>query len=228
MARESGAAPARAVVVITAKAPIAGATKTRLAPALPSDRAAALHLALLTDTIRLVRSLPDVDLALICPVGHGAALASLFGDTDVVEQRGVGLAAALTDVFERFTAGGRPAIALNSDSPHLPAAALRAAVEALEHEDLVVGPTIDGGYYLVGARRAHSGLFTSDSLGTRNALTQLLERADILGLSRALCVECFDVDRPADLERMRRELREDAGRAPATAALLARWDAALP
>lgn len=216
----------RAVIVITAKAPAPGRVKTRLAPALTADRAAALHAAFLSDTVRLARAVDNVDVVVMCPRGEGPALARALTDpaaagVDVIEQAGAGLEAAIDDVFVRFTAGGRRAVAIDSDSPHLPPAAVERALDALTGADLVVGPTMDGGFYLVGARRPHPGLF--GALGTGDALATLAARARARRLTVWTGPEEFDVDRPDDLRRIDLLLARDPSRAPATAALLGRW-----
>jgi glycosyltransferase A (GT-A) superfamily protein (DUF2064 family) len=87
----------------------------------------------------------------------------------------------------------------------------------------VVGPTEDGGYYLVGASAMHPPLFHPAPLGTGNARDALLENARALGLSVAFTEAWYDVDLPADLRRLAAELRIEPARAPRTAALLASW-----
>src|SRR5262249_56790846 len=86
--------------------------------------------------------------------------------------------------------------------------------------DLVVGPTEDGGYYLVGARGKHAGLFDAHGLGTGGALRSLLARADERGLGVALTEAWYDIDEGSDLARLRAELRPTPARAPRTAACL--------
>lgn len=213
-----------AVIVITAKAPAPGRVKTRLAPLLSDVQRVALHTAFVGDTVRLARAVPGAEVVMLCPSGDAAALSAILSEpaVAVVEQAGIGLEAALEDVFLRFTAGGHRVVALDSDSPHLPAAAIGLALEALLHVDLVAGPTTDGGYYLVGGRKPHPLLFRAAPLGTTDALTQLVDRARELGLSTWLGPEEFDVDRPDDLHRLGRLLHREPWRAPATAALLSR------
>ena len=117
-------------------------------------------------------------------------------------------------------------IAFNSDSPHLPASVLETAFDALEARDLVVGPTHDGGYYLVGATASHSDLFASDGMGTANALEALLTRARALGLSVHLTDPFYDIDVEGDLSRLAAELQLAPARAPQTAAWLKQWERA--
>ena len=139
-------------------------------------------------------------------------------------QTGEGLAAGLTSVFAHFAAAGESrVIAFNSDSPHLPTSVLKSAFAALATCDIVVGPTHDGGYYLVGATASHPGLFTGDDLGTANALDALLARARALGLSVSLTDPFYDIDVAADLTQLAAELRLAPHRAPRTAAWLKEW-----
>lgn len=212
-------------LVIMAKAPRPGRVKTRLAPAFSPEEAAALSAALLADTIGLATTVPGVRLALVCPQGEAALFRPrAFDGVAVVEQHGTGLASALTSSFERFFAAGyRKVVAFNSDSPQIPRHALDGAFDALDASDLVVGPTEDGGYYLVGAKAVHAGLFDAPPLGTSGALTALMQRAGELGLRVARCVPAFDVDLPADIARLARELEKAPERARATAAFLAQW-----
>src|SRR5689334_7831634 len=144
-------------LVVMAKAPRPGMVKTRLAQSLPVEAVTNLYRCLLDDTIALARSLRDVEVAIMCPGSDVDELTRLtHGVVGVVAQKGEGLAAGLSSVFAHFATPGRQrVIAFNSDSPHLPASVLENAFEALTGHDLAVGPTYDGGYYLVGAKAAH-------------------------------------------------------------------------
>ena len=213
-------------LVIMAKAVRPGAVKTRLAACLPTQSIARLYRCLLKDTMALARSLDGVTPAIMCPADDVEELRRMVdGNMQVVAQNGAGLAAGLESVFERFSAEGRPRIiAFNSDSPHLPVAILRQAFDALGSCDVVVGPTHDGGYYLVGATSAHPGLFAAGAMGTASALDTLLARAQTLGLSVQTTAEFYDVDVPADLARLAAELRLAPERAPRTAGWLKEWE----
>src|SRR6266436_506387 len=148
-------APPNRTLVIMAKAPRPGLVKTRLMESLPAPAVIALYRCLLEDTLALARSLACVEVAVMCPEADQAELAHLLGSTvQVVAQKGEGLAAGLTSVFRHFTADGRQyVIAFNSDSPHLAPRVLDSAFEILATHEVVVGPTHDGGYYLVGANQ---------------------------------------------------------------------------
>jgi hypothetical protein len=224
------------VLVIMAKAPRPGAVKTRLASSLSPEAVTAFYRCLLDDTLALARSLGDVEVAIMCPDSDVNELAWLAGrEVSVVAQKGEGLAAGLTSVFAYFTedhqsrdhqtdAHQRRIIAFNSDSPHLPRSVLEDAFETLAAHDVVVGPTHDGGYYLVGAKASHPTLFAGDGMGTSSALERLLSRARSLELSVGFADPFYDIDVADDLTRLSAELRHAPERAPRTAAWLKDWD----
>lgn len=215
----------RRTLVIMAKAPKPGAVKTRLAPSLSLPAVTALYSSLLQDTVALAQSLRGVDVALMCPGSDVDELVRLLGHaTRIVAQKGKGLAAGLTSVFRDFAASDQHhVIAFNSDSPHLPAAILERAFQILAAHDVVIGPTHDGGYYLVGANTAYPTLFENDGMGTTSALERLATRARVLELSTGLTEPFYDIDVADDLIRLARELRLAPERAPRTAAWLAEW-----
>jgi len=215
------------VLVIMAKAPRPGAVKTRLAPSLSPEAVTAFYGCLLDDTLALARSLKSsgVEVAIMCPNSDVNELTQLAGsEVSVVAQKGEGLAAALTSVFAHFAADHqRRVIAFNSDSPHLPLSVLEDAFETLAAHELVVGPTHDGGYYLVGAKASHPTLFASDGMGTSSALERLLSRARVLELSVGFADPFYDIDVADDLTRLAEELRLAPARAPRTAGWLKEW-----
>jgi len=217
------------VLVIMAKAPRPGEVKTRLASSLSPEAVTAFYCCLLEDTLALARSLSDVEVAIMCPESDVNELAQLVGnEASVVAQKGDGLAAGLTSVFAHFAATGRQrVVAFNSDSPHLPASVLGNAFEALTGHDVVVGPTYDGGYYLVGAKAAHPALFDGDGMGTKSALDALLARARGLQLSVGFTDPFYDIDVEDDLTRLAAELRLAPARAPRTAVWLKQWGQAV-
>jgi hypothetical protein len=209
-----------------AKAPRHGAVKTRLVPSLSPADVTDFYCCLLDDTLALARSLGDVEVAIMCPVSDVNELAQLAGtDVSVVAQKGEGLAAALTSVFAHFAEDHpRRTIAFNSDSPHLPRSVLEGAFETLAAYDLVVGPTYDGGYHLVGAKASHPMLFAGDGMGTSSALERLLSSARTLELSVGFAPAFYDIDVADDLTRLAKELRLAPARAPRTSEWLEKWE----
>jgi uncharacterized protein len=170
--------------------------------------------------------LGGVEVAIMCPDSDVSELAQWAGsEASVVAQKGEGLAAGLTSVFAHFTQDHqRRTIAFNSDSPHLPRSVLEDAFEMLATRDLVVGPTYDGGYYLVGAKASHPTLFAGDGMGTSSALETLLSRARALELSVGFAAAFYDIDVADDLTRLAEELRQAPARAPRSARWLKEWE----
>jgi rSAM/selenodomain-associated transferase 1 len=214
------------VLVIMAKAPRLDTVKTRLAASLSPEAAIAFYRCLLGDTLALARSLSHVEVAIMCPDSDVNELAQLAGnEASVVAQKGEGLAAGLTSVFVHFAQDHqRRTIAFNSDSPHLPRSVLEDAFAALAAHDVVVGPTHDGGYYLVGAKASHPTLFARDGMGTSSALESLLARARALQLSIGFVDPFYDIDVADDLTRLAAELRQAPEKAPRTAVWLKEWE----
>ena len=221
--------PENRTLVIMAKAPRPGMVKTRLSRHLPSSAVTALYRCLLEDTVALATSLTSVEVAVMCPASDQEELADLLGHAvRVVAQKGEGLAAGLISVFRHFTAAGRhPVVAFNSDSPHLAPSVLDGAFEILATHDVVVGPTHDGGYYLVGAKVAYPSLFDADGMGTRSALDRLLTRAKGLELSTRFTEPFYDIDVADDLLQLAGELRLAPAKAPRTAAWFGEWEPAV-
>lgn len=211
------------LLVVMAKAPRPGHVKTRLLSDFDEHAVVGLYRCLMEDTLDLAASISEARVALMCPAGDRGALAAWLGEgLDIVEQPGAGLADALEATLALCESRrARCVIAFNVDSPHLPPPVLEAAFAALGDHDLVLGPTEDGGYYLVGAKRRHPGLFDRSPLGTAHALDALLARATERRLSVAMTDPWYDVDVAADLARLARDLVQDARVASRTRAYLA-------
>lgn len=214
----------RAVIVV-GKAPEAGVTKTRLAPPLTLAQAADLYRAFLLDTVATARSLGWERVTLIYPPRPHAheELAALFpAGVHLQAQPGIGLGAALAGAFESHLAAGFERVVLiGSDNPTLPAHIVEASCDALADHDIAIGPSSDGGYYLIGMSRPHLGVFERISWSTEVVYAETLERAAELGLGVRALPEWYDVDTAAELRRLRHDLTTlppDA--APATRSLL--------
>jgi hypothetical protein len=126
----------------------------------------------------------------------------------LLEQRSSGLGDALAYAFDQhFGSGFDTAILIGSDNPTLSAAPVREASEALlDGADLTLGPTVDGGYYLIGMRAPRLGVFEGIEWSTPHVYAQTLGRARALGLRVHQVAEWYDVDEPADLRRLADEL----------------------
>jgi uncharacterized protein len=193
-----------------AKQPQVGRTKTRLSPPLTFQQAALLYEALLRDTIALVDGQPGIDLALaISPPGSQSFFTRITPpDAYLLSVEGRDIGDCLSQVFSRLLdMGWRKVLALNADGPSLPTAYLKQAVQLLDEYEIVLGPALDGGYYLVGMQRLHLGIFQGVTWSTAQVLVQTMERAGALGLRVGLTPEWYDVDTFADLLRLQSDLK---------------------
>jgi uncharacterized protein len=197
------------LIIVMAKQPQVGKTKTRLLPALSLGEAADLYQALLLDTLSLVANQPWAELAVaITPPGSRPYFESITPpEALLLPVDGVDIGECLAQALEvGLGMGYRKALALNSDGPSLPAQYLEQAALYLEGAELVLGPGQDGGYYLVGMSRLHAAIFKGITWSTAQVFTQTLDRAAGLGLRVVLTPVWYDVDTPADLHRLQKEL----------------------
>ncbi len=204
----------RVVLCVFAKPPRAGEAKTRLRPAVGAEGAARLAHAFLTDVWSGVTQLPWARpvLASAGPWPEGL----LPGPVEVWPQGEGDLGARMERVLRRGLTEASAVMALGGDSPGLPLAYLEAAREALSHADAVFGPSEDGGFYLLALRRLPEGALVDLPWSQPETLAATEARLVSLGLTVARVAPFFDVDVPADLERLETELTSGRLRAPAT------------
>jgi uncharacterized protein len=199
---------------IMCKTPAPGKSKTRLSPPLDPDDCAGLSACFIRDlaaTIAQVAEVGDVaPYAVYTPVGSEGALRSLLPADFLLlpqvehDDFGVRLFQAIDDLLRAGHAG---AILVNSDSPTLPAAILRQAVDALRREDnTVLSPAIDGGYTLIGLSRAHRRLFEEIVWSTSSVYRSTLDRAREIELPVVNVPPWYDVDDAASLRVLEQEL----------------------
>jgi rSAM/selenodomain-associated transferase 1 len=208
----------RTAVAIMAKAPRPGEVKTRLAAALGATQAADLYRCFLLDGIEQVRALEAASLVIAyAPADGRGEVERLAPGFTPVPQEGADLGARLANLFERLLANGHEAaLVVGSDLPTLPAAFLRQALALVGTPgvDVVLGPSEDGGYYLIGLRVLHRSLFEGIAWSTPAVLAGTIERAEAAGLRTACLPPWFDVDTPEDLERLKASLAETEGPEP--------------
>ena len=212
-----------------AKAPRAGEVKTRLCPPLLAAEAAALYRCFLLDKIAAVKTLVGArPVVAYTPNEALAEFAVLAPDFTLVPQRGLDLGSRLHETLAGLLAAGHPgAIAVDSDTPPLPREFLQRAVDCLTRPgpDVVLGPTEDGGYYLIGVRTAHRALFDAVPWSTSAVLDVTLRQATAAGLQTVCMPTWFDVDTPDDLRRLQTVL--DGGPSAAEADQTGRFLAGL-
>ena len=206
------------VLIVVAKRPAPGRTKTRLTPPLSPQQAADLYECFLRDTLDLMRCVPDVRRAIAyLPLEARDYFAQLAHDFDLIPQTGTDLGARLDHALTHYLDQGyaRAAI-MNSDGPTQPIENLRQAFRTLsDHTDVVLGPSADGGYYLIGLKQPAPRLLREVRMSTPTVLADTLALAQEERLRVALLPQWYDVDDLASLQQLITELQT----APSDAAL---------
>jgi rSAM/selenodomain-associated transferase 1 len=198
-------------LAVMAKAPRAGKVKTRLAPALGFDGSAAINVCFLRDTTRTSAQINGAH-GLVCytPVGDEVAFDGLLPEGfALMVQRGDAFGERLLAAAEDILSCGFGAVCLiDSDSPTLPAVALQGAVEALARpgDRVVLGGSDDGGYYLIGLKRAHAAPFERITWSTASVYAETVERCAEAGLELVPLPVWYDVDDAATLAVLEAEL----------------------
>lgn len=200
------------IVYVIAKAPQPRTCKTRMSPPLTSSQAVGLARAFLLDAVEIVQR-AGIDVRVMCrSAAERHLLAGLLGDEAVVSvQRGRGLGSALESAFSEGRADGYSAVGVfGADSPTLDPHVLRAAFAALEDgADIALGPSADGGYYLLAARVLHPRLFHRMPWGTSVVADITLQRCESFGLIVNRLPTWYDVDDWAGLVQLREEVSHD-------------------
>lgn len=202
-----------ALAVMT-KAPRAGQVKTRLTPPLTPEEAAALNICFLRDTTSAisaaVRNGGARGVAVYTPVGEESAYAGILpADFQLVPQRGEAFGERLWLAIEDlFRIGFESVCLIDSDSPTVPQHVFsEAATRLAQNEDAVVlGPSEDGGYYLIGLKKLHRALFEDIAWSTARVLEQTKERARKMNLPIHLLPAWYDIDERETLQLLCQEL----------------------
>jgi rSAM/selenodomain-associated transferase 1 len=202
--------PAFMRVIVFAKAPVAGAAKTRLIPALGAAGAARLHERLIDRALATASGagLGPVELWCAPDSTHPffASRAARFGVSPTEQGPG-----DLGERMHRALAAGLPALLIGADCPALTPEYLRDAAAALAAgDDAVLGPAEDGGYVLVAARRIRPEVFARIRWGGSHVMEEQRARLGALGWRWSELPPLWDVDRPADLARLRDGIPEVA------------------
>ena len=234
----------RMTAIVFAREPIPGQTKTRLIPAIGKQNAATLADAFNRDALAKAKRLAPAELVIAGSAPGGAkrsryfkTLANEFGAW-VIEQGTGHLGARMASAMRPFTnAGG--AMLMGTDTPSLPVRLLVKSADLLDTYPVVIAPTLDGGYYLVGMRAKLQEIFKPMNWGGPEVLTRTLARLREAGAPYCLGPWWYDIDRPIDLQflisHLKNRLHQFGGQAmvlgsphpcPATAAVLKRIEKA--
>lgn len=214
-------------LVIMARYPRAGTTKTRLARSIGDQETVSLYKAFLTDlTEKFAGQMADLHLAYTPPeVDYTNFMESVAPSCAqhmcCFPQQGADLGDRLLHAFQwMYESGYKRTIVIGSDSPHICRDIVASAREALDEADVVLGPADDGGYYLIAMREPYD-VFRNIPMSTSRVLQMTIELARSQGLKVSTLEPLFDVDELPDLLRLAQLLQADSSLAPVTAAQLA-------
>jgi rSAM/selenodomain-associated transferase 1 len=213
--------PGLCALAVMTKAPQAGRVKTRLTPPLSPAEAATLNTCFLRDTAEAILRTADgkraSGIAVYTPVGAEAAYARILPqEFALVAQRGEAFGERLSAATEDLLQLGFDSLCLiDSDSPTVPEKAFAEAVDILSRDEdsVVIGPSDDGGYYLIGLKKLHHRLFELIDWSTEHVLEQTIEAAREIGVPVHLLPTWYDVDDNRTLSRLCREFFGSNGNA---------------
>jgi len=202
-------------LIVVAKRPEPGQTKTRLCPPLQPEQAAGLYECFLRDTLDIMRKVQDVTRVVnYLPVDEADYFTRLAPDFEQLPQVGASLGARLNYALSHYlTDGYQRAVIMDSDSPTLPPDHVAWAFAELEEADVVLGPCDDGGYYLIGLNAPNPRLLLDVQMSTPRVMEDTLALAREEGLSTALLPTWYDIDTIDSLHRLQRELQKTSNRA---------------
>ena len=206
---------AKQLLVIVAKAPQPGAVKTRLFTKLTPREATDLYSCFIRDRIKEIGRLQEVDLAIAYTPAESKSYFARFlsNGFHLFAQQGKDLGERLDNIFiHKLSQGYQAVTIIDSDTPDLPGSLVAQAFQWLASgsADAVFGPCADGGYYLVGLRKAHSDLFDEVPWSTADVLAKSLQKAEVLGLQVRLLPQWNDLDTFEDLLGYYRKYAKDS------------------
>jgi uncharacterized protein len=193
------------LLIIFTRYPEPGQVKTRLIPALGQGGAAEMQRHMIRQTLKMAEDLSEnyhVDVEVHFTGGDSGKMQQMFGDAfPYCPQSNGDLGARMLNSFRQaFRLGWPKVIIIGTDCPGISADLMERAFNGLEEDDLVLGPALDGGYYLIGLRRATPALFKGIPWGTDEVLTKTKVIAEELKISVMLMEPLADIDRPEDLK----------------------------
>lgn len=193
-------------LIVFVKNPIPGAVKTRLQTRYAPDQVAALYTAFVRDVLARAESI-DIDQRVIAfdPPDAESEVRALFGGGEAqwqyVPQVQDDLGARMREALvQQLDAGASAAVLIGTDIPSLPTRHITRAFDLLRAKDVVLGPSTDGGYYLVGISKPMPEIFEDVEWSTSSVLAQTIDRVQRAGHTLGLVPPYFDVDTPDELD----------------------------
>ncbi|MEM8946374.1 MAG: TIGR04282 family arsenosugar biosynthesis glycosyltransferase [Planctomycetota bacterium] len=201
-----------------------GKVKTRLAESLGHTKAARIYEAFVAATIARLSSLESHRVLAYTPndaVTRTEFEAAGISGWKLMPQSEGNLGDRIASFFDQqFAAGAQRVVLLGTDSPNLPLIEVQEAFEHLKTADVVLGPTSDGGYYLIGAKEATPPIFSDMPWSTRDLLSTTVTRLDETGVDYVQLDPWYDVDELFDLHQLIEDLRDERENEPSLEVLL--------
>ena len=195
-------------VILFARDPILGQVKTRLSSSFDDETILRLYTCFVEDSLEKIRQVDNAD----CFVGISPSNLSGFfngiedSDTRLFIQQGKDLGEKMRQAFvDRFSDGYKKVVIIGSDSPSLPISYINQTLTS--HKDLILGPSTDGGYYLIAMTGKVFEVFGDIAWGTDQVLEETLSRVKKTGISLELLPVWYDVDMPEDLKFLKTHLK---------------------
>ena len=197
-------------LIIFAKSPIPGKVKTRLTPCITPTEAAELYKAFIIDIIGNTHKLKCERVTIAyTPSNEEATFYSICGQSvDYLPQKGHDLGERMKNAFKHsFDKGSKRTVIIGTDSPTLPSSYIQKAFDALKEVSVTIGPTLDGGYYLIGLSEQNDAIFDGIDWSTSKVFGQTLTRIQVVNKQLYVLPPWYDVDTPDNLEFLRSHIQ---------------------
>ena len=191
-------------LILMTRVPIPGKTKTRLETHLTPEQCARLHACFLKDIYETSNAANADVFVYFTPEKYRHKLTEILGNEAVLRPQSEGGLGdrMLNSIKECLGEGYDKCLLIGTDIPTVSAGMLNNSLELLEDNDIVIGPTIDGGYYLIGMRKAYNEVFDNTFYGVRSVFENTLQHIEKLGVSYSIADKWYDIDTYEDIELM--------------------------
>lgn len=194
-------------VICFTRVPKPGVTKTRLLPILKPEQCAKLHWCFLKDLAEIYKQMNVPLFVAYTPDPDWEQLKSVFPDAGFFVQKGADLGERMYHaVCTVLELGYESVVLTGADLPMLKAEHLLSGFDALKTADIAIGPTSDGGYYLIGMKQPHKAVFHVERYGGSSVFENTVAAAEAAGLTIIATLSCDDVDTPEDLKQLTAEV----------------------
>ena len=205
------------LLIVFAKEPAKDKVKTRLSRCLTAGRRLKLYKAFLKDTLNIVKNIRAEKILAYDSNKSPGYLRSIAGGLSLYKQRGRGLGQSMHNAF-KFAKDNKASkiVIIGTDSPDLPVGFIRQAFKRLETKDVVLGPSRDGGYYLIGLKEPCKDIFSSVKGSTPQVFKKTIENCKRKGKKISLLKSWYDVDTKDELLHLMAKIAKDKKSAPWT------------